>query len=447
MQTYQKASRINLFNFSTPQMRAFHMSWFAFFLCFFAWFGMAAFAPIVGKEFKLTPDQKMWTMIAGVSMTVFARLLFGWLCDTIGPRLSYTILLAIGSIPVMAIGLAHTFVALILFRLMIGVIGASFVITQYHTSQMFDSKVVGTANAMTGGWGNLGGGVTQLVMPLLLSGLMALGLSQAAGWRTAMLIAGIVILLTSVAYFLLTQDTPEGNLIPLRRAGLLPPPKKMSFAAAAADPRTWCLFVIYGACFGIELTIDNIAQTYFEKSFGMTLVVAGSAAFSFGGLNIFARALGGYFSDKVNSRIGLSGRVKWLFVIIFAEGLSMILFSRMYSMSPMLASFMMFGLLVCMGCGAVYAIVPFVNRNAVGSVSGIVGAGGNVGAVSAGFMFGGGDWHYSLLVLGGLVTAASFLALAVRFSPEEELAARGATVDPKSESDSPGMSPELVAVP
>jgi NNP family nitrate/nitrite transporter-like MFS transporter len=29
---------------------------------------------------------------------------------------------------------------------------------------MFTKEVVGTANALVGGWGNLGGGVTQLVM-------------------------------------------------------------------------------------------------------------------------------------------------------------------------------------------------------------------------------------------------------------------------------------------
>ena len=36
-----KATRIELANFSSPQMRAFHMSWIAFFICFFAWFGIA----------------------------------------------------------------------------------------------------------------------------------------------------------------------------------------------------------------------------------------------------------------------------------------------------------------------------------------------------------------------------------------------------------------------
>ncbi|HEX3727786.1 MAG TPA: hypothetical protein VHV08_16150, partial [Pirellulales bacterium] len=37
MQDDCKADRIELFTFSTPSMRAFHMAWMAFFLCFFAW--------------------------------------------------------------------------------------------------------------------------------------------------------------------------------------------------------------------------------------------------------------------------------------------------------------------------------------------------------------------------------------------------------------------------
>jgi NNP family nitrate/nitrite transporter-like MFS transporter len=32
---------------------------------------------------------------------------------------------------------------------------------------MFTPKIVGGANAITGGWGNLGGGVTQIVTPIM----------------------------------------------------------------------------------------------------------------------------------------------------------------------------------------------------------------------------------------------------------------------------------------
>jgi NNP family nitrate/nitrite transporter-like MFS transporter len=66
-----------------------------------------------------------------------ARLLIGRLCDTLGPRLSYTILLLIGAIPVLGIGLSNSYESFIWFRFFIGVIGASFVITQFHTSVMF----------------------------------------------------------------------------------------------------------------------------------------------------------------------------------------------------------------------------------------------------------------------------------------------------------------------
>ena len=62
----------------------------------------------------------------------------------------------------MTIGLANSYESFLLFRLAIGIVGASFVITQYHTSVMFAPNVVGTANATTAVWGNLGGGVTQM---------------------------------------------------------------------------------------------------------------------------------------------------------------------------------------------------------------------------------------------------------------------------------------------
>src|SRR5205807_1699918 len=80
---------------------------------------------------------------------------------------------------------------------------------------------------------------------------------------------------------------------------------------------------------------------------------------------------------------------------------------------------MLFGLFVKMSNGATYAVVPFVNRRALGSIAGIVGAGGNAGAVAAGFLFKGGlDWPTALLVLGFAVTAAAFLAPLLRLTPE-----------------------------
>jgi len=426
----------NFFKLGMPQIRAFHMSWFAFFLCFFAWFGIAPLMKVVRKDLALTDAQVGWSIIASVSITVVARLLIGWLCDRIGPRLAYTWLLILGSLPVMAIGFAQDGWTFIFFRLLIGAIGAAFVITQYHTSVMFAPNVVGAANATSAGWGNLGGGVTQMAMPLIFSLLTgSIALSAAWGWRVAMVVAGAVCMLVGVAYYFLTQDAPEGNFSELRAKGRMPTKKQASgaFMAACKDHRVWALFVIYGSCFGIELTINNIAALYFADYFDFfremdeftAIKYAGLIAGLFGLMNIFARTLGGAAGDAFGSRWGLKGRVMWLFVALFCQGLALMLFSQMTIVLLAVPALIAFSLCVQMSEGATFSVVPFVNKKALGAVSGIVGAGGNAGAVAAGFLFKGSlPWPTALLILGAVVTVASFCTFLVRFSPEAETDAR-----------------------
>jgi NNP family nitrate/nitrite transporter-like MFS transporter len=434
-----RATRIDLFNFATPQMRAFHMSWFAFFLCFFAWFGIAPLMRVVRDEMALTQSQVGWCIISSVAITVVARLFVGWLCDRIGPRLAYTGLLIVGSLPVMGIGLAQNFESFLLCRVLIGVIGASFVITQYHTSVMFAPNCVGTANATTAGWGNLGGGVTQVAMPLLFTAFVSvLGFSDYWGWRAAMFVAGLACLLTGIAYYFLTQDAPQGNYKDLRVAGTLrlKHAVKDSFVTACKDPRVWALAVIYGACFGIELTINNIAALYFVDHFDEfqrmgtveAVKLAGGFAALYGMMNIFARTLGGLLGDKFGERWGLKGRVRWLFLVLFCEGLALMLFSQMAALTLAVPALIVFAVFVQMSNGATYSVVPFINEKAIGSVAGIVGAGGNAGAVAAGFLFKGSlAWPTALFILGALVTASSFLTFAVTFSTAAEIDAHTAT--------------------
>src|SRR5688572_18886861 len=142
-----KATRIDLFSFASAPMRAFHLTWMAFFVCFFAWFACAPLMPVIKGEFGLTKDQIANINIAAVAVTILVRLIIGPLCDRFGPRKAYTGLLALGALPVIGVSLAQTYESFLFFRLLIGAIGASFVITQYHTSVMFAPNVVGTANA------------------------------------------------------------------------------------------------------------------------------------------------------------------------------------------------------------------------------------------------------------------------------------------------------------
>ncbi|HEY6080169.1 MAG TPA: MFS transporter [Polyangiaceae bacterium] len=412
-----KATKIRLFSFDTPPMRAFHMTWVAFFLCFFGWFGLAPLMPLVRADLHLTQAQVADSVIASVAGTIFARLLVGYLCDKLGPRRVYAGLLALGALPVMGVGLVQDYSSFLVCRLLIGLVGASFVITQYHTSAMFAPNVVGTANATTAGWGNLGGGVTQMVMPLVVALLVTLGVAQAGAWRYAMILPGSLMLVMSVLYLRFTQDSPQS-----KDAKALTGKSKGSLLEAARDPRVWALFVGYGACFGVELTIHNIAASYFHDRFGLGLGQAGMLAGSFGVLAIFARSLGGYLGDRAGRRFGLDGRGRFLTAMLLAEGLGLVLFSRMDSVVPAAIALVTFGLFVHVAAGATYSVVPFIKPNGVGAVAGIVGAGGNVGAVLAGLLFRNNSTstELGLLWLGGAVLVAATLAAVVSFGRGEE---------------------------
>ncbi|MFC3652406.1 MFS transporter [Dyella humi] len=418
-----KATRIELFRLRTPQMRAFHLSWLAFFVCFFAWFAVAPLMPLIKGEFHLNKDQLANISIAAVAVTVFGRLIVGPLCDRFGPRRTYTWLLALGAVPVFGIAFAHSYASFLFFRLAIGIAGAGFVITQYHTSVMFAPNVVGTANAAAAGWGNAGGGVAQSAMPWVLAAVIALGVQHDLGWRAAMVVPGVLMLIVAVLYWRYAQDCPQGNYRELRAQGVLPDSGKAGgwgvFRAAAGNYRVWMLFVTYAGCFGIELFVHGVAASYYVDRFGMDLAHAGFAAGSFGLLALFARALGGIASDRLAHRHGLVARSWLLGALMLGEGLGLLWFSNAQAAGLAVFTMITFGLFTHMACGATYALVPFVDRKALGGVAGIVGAGGNVGAVAAGFLLKStGSVQHTFALLGGFVIAGSLCALAVRFSAE-----------------------------
>jgi MFS transporter, NNP family, nitrate/nitrite transporter len=379
-----RATTIRLGDFRTPPMRAFHMSWIAFFTSFVAWFAAAPLMPLIRDDLGLTKAQVGNTVIASVAITFFARLAVGRLLDRFGPRRVYAALLVLGAIPVACLGLAQSYESFLLLRMAVGAIGASFVVTQFHTSQMFAKSVVGTANAAAAGWGNLGGGATQILMPLLVSALASLGVEAWLGWRLAMLVPAAAMLALGLVYARATQDTPAGNFEDGAHGSTA---SAGAFGAAARDSRVWALFVAYGACFGLEITLDNVAALYFFDRFGLSLTAAGAVAACFGGMNLFARALGGWLSDRIGARRGLEGRATLLGLLLLCEGFALVVFSQASTLTLAVCALITVGLFVKMSNGATYGVVPFVSRSALGSVAGIVGAGGNAGAVAMGFLF------------------------------------------------------------
>ena len=114
--------------------------------------------------------------------------------------------------------------------------------------------------------------------------------------------------------------------------------------------------------------------------------------------------------------------MKWLFIALFCEGLSLMLFSQMRTLCAGRPALIAVRPVRADGGGATFAVVPFINKRALGSVAGIVGAGGNAGAVAAGFLFKseGLLWPTALFILGAVVTAASFSSFAITFHPATE---------------------------
>jgi NNP family nitrate/nitrite transporter-like MFS transporter len=311
----------------------------------------------------------------------------------------------LGSLPVFLVGLSHDYTSFLLFRLGIGVIGASFVITQFHTSMMFAPAIKGTANAFTGGWGNLGGGVTNMVMPLVFSCIVGMGYAPHLAWRYAMILPGLLMLGIAWLYYKYTTDTPGGNFshrstgakdsaggkdsgtgkgaIGNEGAGK----RHKTDWSVLADLRIWALVIAYAMCFGMELTFDNVASLHFVDTFKLSQATAGVCAGIFGAMNLFARALGGFFSDKAGRHYGMRGKGLFLAGALLLEGIGLILFGLAASLPLAIGLMLFFALFLKMANGATFGIVPFVNEKNVGLVSGIVGAGGNLGGVLFGFLF------------------------------------------------------------
>ncbi|MEO3407731.1 MFS transporter [Mucilaginibacter sp. CAU 1740] len=412
----KQLTKLNIFSLKGVQMRTFHITWLMFFVCFFGWFGLAPLMPTIRAELHLTKAQVGNTIIASVAATILARLIIGKLCDSWGPRKTAVRLLLVGSLPVFFVGLAHDYTSFLLFRLAIGVIGSSFVITQFHTSMMFAPNIKGTANAVTGGWGNLGGGVTNMVMPLIFAAIVGFGYTKAEAWRYAMIVPGVMMLLIALLYQKFTKDTPDGNYDEIGRSAT----KSKTDWSILTDWRIWALTMAYAMCFGMEITFDNVASLHFVDTFHLSQSSAGFWAGIFGFMNLFARALGGMVSDKVGGKFGMRGKGLLLAGVLLLEGIGLILFASSGNLTAAIVSMLSFALFLKMSNGATYGIVPFINSKNVGMVSGIVGAGGNLGGMLFGFLFKSESITYvqAFTYIGITVMVVSLIVFVTRFQKQ-----------------------------
>lgn len=390
---------------TNPYMRGFWAATIVFNMAFMGWFAFAPLMVWVRKDIGICDNAAEVALdlentdcicqndcrrtlvdagIASVSFDVFMRFLMGAIIERAGPRNTDVLLLCYGAIVVACSAAVTSGEGLIVIRFFVSAMGATFVVNQVWNSILFDHSVVGIANATAGGWGNLGAGMVQVIMPAFYRLFHNhFGVSLSTSWRLCMLVPALVYVVLAVWVFFGSQDTPKGKF-DVRMMGKQEKAGFKTYWECVKDYRVVLMFFQYGACFGTELVMHNLLHSYFHDTFHMDAVSAGMLAFCFGGCNIYARPLGGLLSDWASSRMGMRGRLWVHFFSLLGQGATLFGFA---SVTPAqgwgfaLFWLILFATFVNMAEGTSYGIVPFMIPEHLAVVSAIVGAGGTLGAV------------------------------------------------------------------
>ncbi|KAM4065358.1 major facilitator superfamily protein [Hirsutella rhossiliensis] len=415
-----KSFTFPLFRVWDPYSTAFWLATLGFFVAFLSWFTFSPLMPeAVKADLNLTQDQVINSNLASLGGTATVRLIAGPACDRFGPRKVLATLLILGAIPSGLAALVTNISGLETVRFFISILGGAFVPTQAYTTTFFDKSIVGTANAFSGGWGNLGGGVTVAAMIGLYDRYTKAGYSSHLSWRLCLLSIPVPCLcLVAVTVLLLGRDHPAGKWSARhqfsstamtlaqrdesaldadasdKRVASLDSAQSEPLTCATllkilADLRVWMCASCYLLTFGLETAMDaalpGLMNTLFaSKTF--TVVDAAYAASTYGLLNLFARPLGGIVSDLLYARFGLRAKVYWLLATTLSQGIA-VLGLGIYinhsdaSIGGVIGFIVLIAITGFAANGACYSVYGHLRPKNIGAVAGIVGAGGNFGGL------------------------------------------------------------------
>lgn len=410
---------------------------FAFFVSVMVWFNMAPFNSTIMAQLGISKEEIGVLMLVNLAFAIPARIIMGRLVDRFGPKKVFSSLLVIMSLPCFVFAFGDTYWQLLLSRLLLGIIGASFVVGIRMISEWFPQQKAGFFQGIYAGWGNFGSAMASFSLPLF-----ALWLGGENGWRYAIALTGLIALVYGIIYYIKVEDTPPGRefkksssagglevtshrdlvillltsfpiyggmavlVWSLQRTSVLP----TGFAAGlyvflgilytVNAWKTWrrnraylqteikesekysmkqvsVLSFAYFTTFGAELAVVSMLPMFFQEIFALGAVGAGMIASSFAFTNLVARPAGGWLSDRF-------GRKRMLTMLL-------LLLSGLYFMMSTLSGQwpVMLAVVLTMSCsmvgqaaaGSVFSMVPLVKKSKTGQIAGMVGAYGNVGSV------------------------------------------------------------------
>jgi len=431
--------RLNIFSF-TGKYRILHLTWLAFFMTFVVWLGLGPMMPFIKEALDLTDQQAKVLLILNVGLTIPARVVVGMLVDKLGPKIMFSAILILGGIISIAFAWMQSYEQLALLRFLSGFIGAGFVVGIRMISEWFPAKQTGTAQGIYGGWGNFGSAGAMFTLPFI-----AASFGDMDGWRYAITIASVAAIVYGVLYYFNVSNTPKGstyfkpkksgalevtslsdlimyilmniplylalvlltwklspakaNMISLETAWIVYTTLMLVFMAQLvkiwqvnseivknAVPEQsryhfkqvvildWAYFVT----FGTELAVVSILAMFYVDWFELPKVTAALLAGAYPFINLIARPGGGWISDKIGRKISL---------IIAFSGLSISFLilgnvdKDTWSISWVVGLTILGGIFSQAGSGAVFAMVPLIQRRLTGQIAGMVGAFGAAGSV------------------------------------------------------------------
>merc|ERR1712190_177680 len=190
--------------------------------------------------------------------------MMGAVIERIGPVNSDCVLLLWGAMIVTVSTSITNGTGLIIVRFFVSMLGSTFVVNQFWNSILFNKAVVGTANATAGGWGNLGGGLTWALMPLLYRFFHdAIGLNLAWSRRAAMYVPAAIYLILATWIKTCPQDTTSGKFN-VAQLGKTTKAGFRTYVECCTDYRVFLMIFQYSACFGCELVMNNTLATHFH---------------------------------------------------------------------------------------------------------------------------------------------------------------------------------------